>query len=284
MMLPRIRETGFAAGPVPRPGTWLPLVAWLLLIGCSQPAEVPDITDTPRENWSYGYGGSAGDNLFEAPDPIPCYVYAPYDYSSAQGWPLLLYLHDGQYPGYYDSDNGWSGNAEGEWTQLASAEGFLFAVPGVREYADLEHTWAQETSAHEIDGTIDRITQNFNVDLDHLHIVGAGWGGHAAERFAFSEPGDIATFGVHNAGLDPEDAVYPDVAPKRRAPFYITHHPYDALIDIQNSLDLEETLLLNDHEVEFDDDLGEIPGQNHRFTPHIAAMHWDMARAKPYVE
>ncbi len=264
-------------------GAALALVFSALLLGCSQAADVPDIVDDPPQNWSYGYGGMADNNYLVTSGSVPCYAFAPYDYSSIQGWPLLLYLHDGLYGGTFSYESGWSGNGDGDWTALANAEGFIFAVPGVYEWT-LEHSWDQETSDDDIADTLQLLTQNFNVDLNHIHVIGAGWGGHAAERFAFTDPEDVASFGVHSAGLDPEYAAYPEVPPERRAPFYITHHPYNAVIDIQNSIDLEEILRENGHRVERDDELGELPGQNHRFTPHVAAMHWDMARAWPYVD
>ncbi len=263
-------------------------IAWAAC-GCQPSAETPGDDDSAdgEQHWSWGTGGGgAGDALYfpEGDDP-PFLVHAPPDYAPWVGWPVVMFLHDGPSAGVLTGD-GWSEDFRGDWSALAKAEGFLLVVPGVRwEGQASSHEWAPEGTDGELVRLLTIVQQWYNVDLDHVHLVGHGRGGHAAERLGFTGSTKLASVGVHGAGLQADWAAYPEPPPSRRLPFLVTHDPLDQVFPHEASLNLFLTLDANGHEAEFRDELmaGNPPDpQHHRITPQVAAMHWDFGKAHPW--
>jgi poly(3-hydroxybutyrate) depolymerase len=265
----------------------LALAIACLAAGCQPSTETPGDDDSADEeqNWSWGSGGMAGYWIITPEGDDPSFlVYAPQSYVPWVGWPVLVFLHDGNHAGMIVNGDSWSEDYRGNWAALAEAEGFLLVVPGV-SWQGLAHSWASEGTDGELVRTITIVQQNYNVDLDHVQLFGHGSGGYAAERLGFTGSIKLSSVGVHGAGLMADWADYPEDPPTRKIPFLVSHDPQDQVADYEAGLNLRLTLEANGHEVVFRDEFNAsaVPDPlHHQITPQIAAIHWDHGKAHPW--
>ena len=178
-------------------------------------------------------------------------VYVPADYTPAQAWPVILYLHGAGERG----TDGLRPTQVGLGAAIRKAPQRFPAIV-VFPHARPATQWAGAQADMAL-AALDRTLGEFRVDLDRVYLTGLSMGGHGTwylayrnpERFAAAAPicgwtKDLASHAFGVPVVPPEDGpALPALAHRlAKMPIWIFHGELDSVVPVQGSRDAAAAL------------------------------------------
>ena len=217
---------------------------------------------------SGGTGLSADDAFFETDSGASFWVLYPSHLADCA--PVLVFLHPSTSVGLYDMGL-WRSPLPTAIDIKTNEWGYTLLVPFLEPEGDSEHTWSFDQTAV-LEDMVETYASVADIDLDRVAVMGQSAGAFMATHWALSDSPTLdAAFSV--AGGLCNGVAYPDPAPSRALPFWVSHDPADEVVPFACSEDLVSALEAGGHEVVFDrrEDLG------HFWTPELTDQmleHW----------
>ncbi len=251
------------AGPVPTTKDALPALP-----------DPPPPSSTIPARASGGRGGRAGtfaDELIQIATRRRSYrLVVPPTAASGQPVPLVFAFH-----GLFDSKSQMP--VYSKLDELATTAGFVLVYPQAREKGwPLVVEWAREDILF-FDTLLAKLTAEYNIDLNRVHLVGMGNGGYFVHLLASLRPESIASIAVHSGGLGPLGFTEVSVASKYAA--IIIHGNTDDTVPALEGRKARDAYRRWGHEVEY----VELPRHGHAWASgfNINARIWNFLSSHP---
>lgn len=185
-------------------------------------------------------------------------MVAPKSVEPAKPAPLVFALH-----GLGDSKELMSFYSQLD--KLAERRGFLLVYPDARHKMwPLLPKLAGNDLAF-IDALYDRVTTDYNVDLDRVYLIGMSNGAYFSHLVARERPGKFAAIAAHSGGLG---AMTNDPKLEHKYAVLLIHGANDSIVNVEESRKGRDAYTKWRHPVE----LLEVPNLNH-FWAHKARVN-----------
>lgn len=163
--------------------------------------------------------------------------------------------------------------------KLAERHGFLLVYPDARRKMwPLLPQIAGDDLAF-LDALYDRVTKQYNVDLDRVYLIGMSNGAYFSHLVARERPGKFAAIAAHSGGLG---AMNKDPKLKRKYAVMLIHGANDSIVNVEESRKGRDAYTKWGHAVEY----LEVPNLNH-FWAHKAGVNekiWAFFEQHPRAE
>jgi len=200
---------------------------------------IADLTVTPKPVYStlpavpeagqHAYASKNGDLEFLL------YVPKSYGVDPAKKWPLIVYLHDGEFRGSLDFLK-----KESLPSRLKNLQDFEFLVLSPAGHGGMDF-WSSEEMIVPVLGVLDEIKAIYPVDPNRIYLTGAGMGGNGVWTMGMRNP-------EYFAGLAPLGGyVYPFGIPEKicdltNVPIWAFHGEEDFMVPPQVEQDLVDAV------------------------------------------